>query len=173
MKKRFILVSGGAKSGKSNFAVKLAQELGEEVVFLATCNPQDEEMRRKVALHQKSRPSHWKTIEKERNVTRVLSSLENSCQVVIIDCLTILISNLVLAGKKDEEIKDEIKKMAKAAFSTGYNVIIVTNEVGGGIVPENELGRRFRDLCGIANQIVAGYAKEVYLLVSGIPLKIK
>jgi adenosylcobinamide kinase/adenosylcobinamide-phosphate guanylyltransferase len=173
MEKRFIVVTGGTKSGKSGFAVKLAHTLGNKVVFLATCIPRDEEMKKRVALHQKSRPPHWKTFEEEGNVVSVLKEIKNSCQVVIIDCLTLFISNLLLLGKSDKEIRDEVEKTAREALIAPYNVIMVTNEVGGGLVPENELGRRFRDIAGEANQIVAGYAQEVYLMVSGIPIKIK
>lgn len=173
MEKKLIVVTGGTKSGKSNFAVKIARGLGNRVVFLATCIPQDEEMKKRVALHQKSRPPHWETVEEGENVVSVLREVKNSCQVVIIDCLTLFISNLLVSGKTGREIRDEVEKTAKEALVAPYHVIIVTNEVGSGLVPENQLGRRFRDIAGEANQIVAGYAHEVYLMVSGIPLKIK
>jgi adenosylcobinamide kinase/adenosylcobinamide-phosphate guanylyltransferase len=168
-----ILVTGGARSGKSRFAVDLAKRLGKRVTFIATCLPKDEEMKSRVEEHKKNRPRHWKTIEEETAVALILKSASEECEVVIVDCLTLLISNFLLAGKSEREITLQVKAIATAALKSPLTTIVVSNEVGSGIVPDNQLGRRFRDIAGLANQIVAGSASEVYLLVSGVPVKVK
>jgi adenosylcobinamide kinase/adenosylcobinamide-phosphate guanylyltransferase len=170
---RLILVTGGARSGKSRFAVDLAKRLGERVAFIATCVPRDEEMRKRVEEHKKNRPDSWKTIEEETDVTSVLQSLPEDCEVAIVDCLTLLVSNLLLTGESEQEISRQVREIAASTLKSHLTAIVVSNEVGSGIVPDSEIGRRFRDIAGLANQILARGAAEVYLLVSGIPLKIK
>ena len=170
---RLILITGGARSGKSRFAVDLAKRLGERVAFIATCVPRDEEMRKRVEEHKKNRPDSWKTIEEETDVASVLQSLPEDCEVAIVDCLTLLVSNLLLTGESEQEISRQVREIAASTLKLHLTAIVVSNEVGAGIVPENQLGRRFRDIAGLANQILARGAAEVYLLVSGIPLKIK
>ena len=170
---RLILITGGARSGKSRFAVDLAKRLGERVAFIATCVPRDEEMRQRVEEHKKNRPDSWKTIEEETDVASVLQSLPEDCEVAIVDCLTLLVSNLLLTGESEQEISRQVREIAASTLKLHLTAIVVSNEVGAGIVPENQLGRRFRDIAGLANQILARGAAEVYLLVSGIPLKIK
>ncbi len=163
-----IFITGGARSGKSQYAVSLASEETRDVLFLATCIPKDEEMRQRVEEHRKNRPKGWKTQEEEKDILPILKDCQSS--VVVIDCLTLLVSNLLLAG---DDVEGAIKKLAEFLKEATFTTIIVSNEVGCGIVPDNELARRFRDISGWANQLIARYANEVYFMVSGIPMKIK
>lgn len=169
---KLIFITGGVRSGKSSYAVELAHQLSPDVVFLATASSDDEEMKQRIEYHQRNRPSHWITIEEQRDVAYQLRKINAPRQVIIVDCLTLLISNL-LDSFSDEEILHQIKKITRYAEMFNLTTIVISNEVGWGIVPVYPLGRRFRDLSGQAGQILAHYAKEVYLMVSGIPLKIK
>jgi len=171
---KLIFVTGGVRSGKSNYAVNLAKNLSQDVVFLATTPPFDDlEMRKRIKTHQKNRPPHWKTIEEGMNIAPLLSQLNRPQRVVIIDCLTLLISNLLLNNAREEDIIKQVKKIADFAGKFNQTTIIVSNEVGWGVVPETPLGRKFRDLSGMANQVIAKKAQEVWLTVCGIPVKIK
>jgi len=170
---KLILIIGGARSGKSQYAVELAKKMGKEVVFLATGIAEDEEMKSRIKLHRESRPSSWRTIEERKNPLDVLINLKENYKVVILDCLTFLISNLLLDGVGEESILKKVKKLAEITSKTDYKLIVVSNEVGEGVVPHTQLGRNFRDVAGRANQIMADYAQEVYLMIAGIPLKLK
>jgi len=168
-----ILVTGGARSGKSRFAVELASSLSPQVTFIATAAPFDDEMEERIALHQKSRPFLWETIEEQKDVALILSQINSPRRVVIVDCLTLLISNLLLEGKKEKEILGQVEKIADKGKKYNRATIVVSNEVGWGVVPPTKLGRKFRDIAGGANQIIASKANKVYLLVCGIPYKLK
>ncbi|MBU4310715.1 bifunctional adenosylcobinamide kinase/adenosylcobinamide-phosphate guanylyltransferase [bacterium] len=168
---RLIFVTGGARSGKSAFAQKLANNLSKKVTYIATAQARDKEMELRIKIHRKNRPSRWKTVEREKNVTEVLSRIAEKNEVILLDCLTLLISNLLLSGEK--KILKEIRQLVDEVKRVKVTVLIVSNEVGMGIVPDNRLARRFRDTAGRANQIVAQAADEVYLVVSGISTKIK
>ncbi|MDI6703666.1 MAG: bifunctional adenosylcobinamide kinase/adenosylcobinamide-phosphate guanylyltransferase [bacterium] len=170
---RLIFITGGARSGKSAYAVELAKGISQEVTFIATCIPKDQEMKERIELHRKERPSNWKTIEEGKDVASILLETEPLCKVVIIDCLTFLISNLLLMNKDEDYIKDGILRIVDVISHAKYTTIVVSNEVGFGIVPKNRLGRRFRDIVGIANQIIARSSHQVYLMISGIPIKLK
>ncbi len=182
---RIIFITGAARSGKSQFAVGLAKKAAnapiplqtqtsrDKVVFIATCIPEDEEMKKRVKLHQKERPSSWKTIEGEIDILKALQNTKIDSKVVVIDCLTLFISGLLLKGFKEGEIKKKTEEIVKFISGASSTTIIVSNEVGSGIVPENKLARQFRDLVGVANQMMARGADEVYFMVSGIPVKIK
>ncbi len=169
---KLIFITGGVRSGKSSYAVELAQQLSSDVAFLATASSGDEEMKQRIKHHQRNRPSHWITIEEQRDVASQLKEINTPGRVIIVDCLTLLISNL-LDSLSDEEILHQIRKIPRYAEMFNLTTIVISNEVGWGIVPTHPLGRRFRDLSGQASQILAHYAKEVYLMLSGIPLKIK
>lgn len=169
---KLIFITGGVRSGKSSYAVELSQQLSHDVVFLATASSGDEEMKQRIKHHQKNRPPYWVTVEEQRDVAYQLKKINAPRQVVIVDCLTLLISNL-LDSFSDEEILHQIRKITQYAKMFNLTTIVISNEVGWGIVPVHFLGRRFRDLSGQASQILAHYANEVYLMVSGIPLKIK
>ncbi len=171
---KLIFITGGVRSGKSKYAVNLAKNISKNVVFLATALPfNDLEMRKRIQTHQKNRPSCWKTIEEGMNIVPLLSQLNCPQRVIIIDCLTLLISNLLLNNAKEEDIIKQIEKIADCAGKFNQTTIVVSNEVGWGIVPENPLGRKFRDLSGMANQIMARKAQEIWLTVCGIPVRIK
>lgn len=172
---KLILILGGARSGKSSFAVAQAKKLSSGqsgVVYVATASALDEEMKRRIERHKKRRPASWKTIEERKDISKILAKL-GEARIVIIDCLTILISNLLLSGEKEIATLKKIKEFFRTLKKRNLTTLIVSNEVGMGIVPENRLGRSFRDIAGQTNQIVAKLADEVYLLEAGIPVKIK
>ena len=182
---KLIFITGGARSGKSAFAQKLAnnlskkarlpspsaQAVGGQVTYIATAQARDKEMELRIKIHRKNRPSHWKTVEREKNISEVLSRIAEKSEVILLDCLTLLISNLLLSDKKD--VLKEIRRLVSKIKGIKATVLVVSNEVGMGIVPDNKLARRFRDTAGRANQIVAQAADEVYLVVSGISMKMK
>lgn len=170
---KITLILGGARSGKSNFAVELAKKTSNKVAFIATCKPQDREMKQRVFLHQKSRPKNWRTFEAGEDVSSLLKKINGEFEVLIIDCLTLLVSNLMLIRFKEKAINNKVNKMLELLAKINAKSIIVSNELGLGIVPENKLARDFRDIAGRMNQIVAGNSDEVFLLTAGIPLKIK
>ena len=170
---KLILLTGGARSGKSALAVRLAGEHGGRVAFVATLVPRDEEMAERVRRHQQSRPPEWTTHVAEQDAAPLLEKLQGQAEVAIVDCITLLVSNCLLAELEEEEILARVEAVADAAGAGDLNVIAVTNEVGMGLVPGYELGRKFRDIAGRANQILAERASEAYLLISGLPLRLK
>ena len=171
---RVILITGGTRSGKSRFAVQLAERLGRRMIYLATCHANDHEMRRRIAHHQRQRPKHWHTIEPPSDPAETLIRLDGKkVEGIIIDCLTMYVSGLLVQGHSDAVIQQKVRRLCKAIRTVSYPVLLVTNEVGSSVVPEYELGRRFRDLAGLANQMAAGFADHVFLLVAGIPLQVK
>lgn len=170
---KLILVTGGSRSGKSRFAVTLARRLGRRIAYLATGTPVDREMRDRIARHRRERPAHWITLEPPTDPAIQLSRLNGKVDGAIIDCLTLYASTLLLRGEPDAAIARRIRRLCEAAARARYPVILVTNEVGCGVVPEQPLGRRFRDLAGLANQTAARIADAVVLMVAGIPTVIK
>lgn len=170
---KIIFITGGVRSGKSKYAIKLAKNTTGKVVFLATGTAKDGEMKKRIKGHRESRPGEWRTMEEAKDIASILLNIRPPCKIVIIDCLTFFISNLLLDGVDEKTILERIKKIVEIILEVNYTTIVVSNEVGGGIVPDNELGRRFRDVVGLANQIMASSAQEVYLVVSGMPIKIK
>jgi adenosyl cobinamide kinase/adenosyl cobinamide phosphate guanylyltransferase len=180
-----ILVTGGARAGKSTFAEQLAHQLGGDrgVCYLATAEPGDDEMLSRIAAHRAARPPGWRTIEAPHSVIAALDGLANSLsvRVVLLDCLTLLVSNVLLAQPHQtptvEDIWPAVEAEANAlirfATRAAVTTVVVTNEVGLGIVPDNRLARMYRDLLGRANQRLAAQAAFVYLLVAGIPVEIK
>ena len=171
--KKFILILGGARSGKSRYAVELAKRLKKKVAFIATATSLDKEMEKRIKLHKISRPRHWKLIEEGKNVSLILYRLEGKYEVALIDCLGLLISNFLASNLEDKEIERRIKRFIGTILKVNITTILVSNEVGSGIVPENPIGRRFRDLLGLSNQILAKKADEVIFMQSGIPITIK
>ncbi len=206
-----IMVTGGARSGKSTFAQKLtlqqeALDPEKTVIYLATALTGDAEMRRRVDLHRRNRPARWLTVEEPWDPGAALDTIPTECGIVLVDCLTVWLSNLLLRsleardlslqgensrwdpGKEqmeddlsfkkeesalEEQIYEQSGIFLEKAAQGSYTTILVTNEVGWGVVPEHYLGRLFRDIAGKVNQQVAARADAVYLVVAGIPLKIK
>jgi len=172
-KSKLILVLGGARSGKSRFAQTLAGSMSRDVVYLATAQGLDDEMLRRIDHHKKKRPGYWKTIEEPLEIVRVLKKNDRKGRVFILDCLTLLISNYLAADKNEEEILREIRRIARTAKTMKAQLIVVSNEVGSGIVPHNPSAREFRDIAGMSNQILAESAGQVILMVSGLPMFVK
>ena len=163
-----VYVTGGARSGKSRFAEAWAAKQSAPVTYLATAQAFDDEMRERIERHRIDRPAHWPTLEEPLNVPQTLADLNG---VILLDCLSLWISNLLLADLDDTAILERVDALLAQANSK--TLILVSNEVGSGIVPDNALARRYRDLLGWANQRAAAAANEVYLLVSGLPLRLK
>ena len=171
--KRLILILGGARSGKSSYVVELAKRLSKRVVCIATAISPDEEMKERIKIHKSLRPRQWKVIEEGKDISSVLPKLKGKYEVVLIDCLGLLVSNLLADNLEDKEIVVRIEKLIDSILQVKLTTILVSNEVGGGIVPDNLLARRFRDLLGLANQMIARNADEVIFMQAGIPLRIK
>jgi adenosylcobinamide kinase/adenosylcobinamide-phosphate guanylyltransferase len=168
-----ILITGGARSGKSQFAQKLAVEAGGKVLFIATAEAKDEAMRLRIEAHRESRPTGWKTLEAPLGISEIISQHAGEAEIVVIDCITMLVANIMLQRHGEEPAVKEIKAIVDQMDRLRATFILVTNEVGLGIVPDNELGRRYRDCLGRANQILAQHIDEVYLMVAGIPIRLK
>jgi adenosylcobinamide kinase / adenosylcobinamide-phosphate guanylyltransferase len=168
------LITGGARSGKSAHALALAQHApGARRFFIATAEALDDEMRARIAHHRASRSADFATIEEPTAVADALSKLARRADIVVVDCLTLWISNLLMANRSDEEILDEARGLAATMAGAPFATIVVTDEVGAGIVPENAMARRFRDLLGWANQALAQTAEGVVLIVAGYPMRVK
>ncbi len=171
---KIIFITGGARSGKSSFALKLARaHKSSRVAFVATCQGLDTEMRNRIRRHKISRPSTWETFEAPLDLEPVFKKTAPRYSVLIVDCLTLMVSNLMMRGEKEKRITARFKKALRVLKKSNASVIVVSNEVGMGIVPENALAREFRDIAGRINQIAAQEAQEVYVTVSGIPWRIK
>lgn len=170
---KIVFIIGGARSGKSSFALQRAKEKTGRVAFIATCSPCDKEMQIRVALHRKNRPRHWKTFEVPEDITALINKIGSKFEVLIVDCLTLLISGFMEKKHKQGLIKNKINEMLKALKKCKSDAIVVSNEVGLGIVPQNKLARDFRDIAGRANQMVAKASDEAFFLVSGIPWRLK
>jgi len=166
-------VTGGARSGKSSFALQLAASYKNKV-FLATAEPFDDEMRSRIDKHQEERRGHFTTIEEPLSLGYALRQIPAGTDVVLLDCLTVWAGNLMhYEGVGEGEIDRQIELFFEALRQPPCAMILVSNEVGMGIVPENAMARRFRDLAGLINQRAAARATEAYLLCSGLPLRLK
>lgn len=171
--KKIILVLGGARSGKSHYAVERARQMNKRTVFIATLEFRDAEMTERIKLHKQHRPAEWQTVEEGKNIDKILLNLKGLCDVVIIDCLTNFVSNLLISLNDVNQVESRVRELIEVLKAVDFTVLVVSNEVGGGLVPETPLGRKFRDIAGLANQLVARHADEVYLMTAGIPLCIK
>jgi adenosylcobinamide kinase/adenosylcobinamide-phosphate guanylyltransferase len=173
---RLILVGGGCRSGKSSFALRRARELAPAPArrtFLATGQAFDDEMRARIAIHRAERGGDFVTVEEPVRVVETLAALDPArTDAVLVDCLTLWLSNLLLAELTDERILAEVDRLVATASARRVSVVLVTNEVGMGVVPESSLGRRFRDLTGFAHQRLAAAADEVYVAVLGCVLRV-
>lgn len=171
---KVILVLGGARSGKSGFAMRLAEGSGvRNVAFIATGQGLDAEMRRRIVKHKAQRPGHWRTFEEPRKIAALVKKIAGKHDFIIIDCLTLFVSNHLLKRGTETTILKELNAAIAAVRKTSATCVIVSNEVGLGIVPENKLARDFRDVAGRVNQAAAAAADEAFFTVSGIPWRIK
>jgi adenosylcobinamide kinase/adenosylcobinamide-phosphate guanylyltransferase len=168
-----ILVLGGCRSGKSSHALKLAEGMGQRRVFVATCVPHDDEMRARVDRHRRERSDAWNTLEISVNLAEVISAHSPAVDVMLVDCLTLWLNNLLMQTQDTQQIRRHINDLAEAVKTAPHAVILVSNEVGAGIVPENRLARLYRDLAGWTNQAVADACDRVVWTVAGIPVTIK
>jgi len=175
--KKCIFILGGARSGKSHFAQELASKLSKKVLFVATGEALDDEMKSRIKQHQESRPQSWRTLEAPTDLGSQIEKHSEDAHVVLIDCLTLLVANLLGEDSDydgaDNRITAEIENLLSCIDKTDASFIIISNEVGLGIVPDNKTARIYRDLLGKANQLLAQHSDEVYFMVAGTPMKIK
>ena len=175
-----ILLLGGARAGKSTYAMRLAQDgeraSGGEVCFIATAQGLDEDMTKRIARHRAERPAHWRTIEEPCQIDEALRQASEA-RIVIVDCLTLFVSNGLMRHEDEHECEQFVRRITRNFLEIARNrrqtIICVSNEVGLGVVPDTKLGRVFRDLLGRVNQEFAAAADEVYLIVAGLPLQLK
>ena len=178
------MIIGGARSGKSSFAQELAVKLGEPILFVATAEAKDEEMRRRIEAHKRSRPTLWNTLESATSVGSQIGKNIGQARVVIVDCVTLLVNNVLCqhmngADEKmdteviEQQVTDEITQLIDCMNNSEASFIVVTNEVGAGLVPASAMARLYRDLLGKANQMLGQHADHVYLMVAGLPLQVK
>lgn len=177
---KIILVTGGARSGKSSFAERYVAKYGKKVGYIATSKICDEEMEYRVKLHRERRPAGWETFESPYSAHEVIREQGKSYDMFLFDCMTIYVSNILSTVKDIDDfdgnykiVTKRLKQFITAILESDATVVIVTNEVGSGIVPNNRLAREYRDLAGLANQMLAEAAEKVFLVVSGIPVDIK
>ena len=183
--RRFILILGGVRSGKSDLAQKLALDIGgRDVLFLATAAASDAEMVQRITAHQQGRPAGWRTVEEQLHVADAIAAGEQRAKAVLLDCVTLWVANILGAtspdggatpdaGAAEAMLAEEIGALADWYRGSRASVVIVSNEVGMGLVPPYPSGRVYRDLLGLANQELARRATEVYLTVAGIPVDLK
>lgn len=167
---KIVFVLGGARSGKSRFALEAASMLPGSKAYIATAQALDAEMQQRIARHKAERSGEWQTFEEPVNIHALISTIHETHDVLLVDCLTLWISNLLLDNLDTEEI---IRKLLAVLSSCRASVFIVSNEVGLGIVPDNGLAREFRDAAGTLNQKIAALADEVYFLAAGLPIRMK
>lgn len=183
---KIILVTGGARSGKSSFAESLCKDRNNKTAYIATSIPFDDEMKDRVKKHRNSRPSEWSTYEIYKNIHSKIKEISNEHETVILDCVTLLVNNLMFNSDIDVDnastdeiyalelyIKNQVIKLLEEIRKTNLYFVIVTNELGMGIVPGNKLSRIYCDIVGRINQLIASECDEVHFVVSGIPMKIK
>ncbi|MEG3165999.1 bifunctional adenosylcobinamide kinase/adenosylcobinamide-phosphate guanylyltransferase [Sphingomonas sp. PB2P19] len=164
------LVLGGARSGKSRHAQAVAEARGDRLVFIATAQAFDDEMRERIARHRSDRDARWRTVEAPLALAEAIRTADGEGVVILVDCLTLWASNLLLGDHDIDAAVDALVSTIAAARGT---IVLVSNEVGYGIIPDNALARRFRDAAGILNQRVAAAADRVYLVAAGLPLRLK
>jgi adenosylcobinamide kinase/adenosylcobinamide-phosphate guanylyltransferase len=176
---QIVLILGGARSGKSQYAEKLAAGFGHNVLYIATAEAKDEEMSARIEAHQAARPEHWRTLEAPLHIAGSLSTVEHPLDVLLLDCLTLLATNLILSMEGQPEahiqagLKAELDALIASQARLNIPLIIVSNEVGLGLVPPYPTGRLFRDVLGRANQYLAARADRVIFMVAGLPVVLK
>lgn len=180
MAKRLIFLLGGARSGKSHYAETWARQQGQRVLFVATAEPKDADMRQRIADHHRTRPADWHTLEAPHNSARQIAACPYEYDTLLLDCLTLLTSNILLTLPEAATQREanaaalaEIERLLEVYAASEATWLVVSNEVGMGVVPPTRLGLLYRDMLGRANQRVAQAADEVLLLVAGIPWRLK
>ena len=175
MNKELVLILGGARSGKSSFAQRLAKRVGSNVLFLATAQAGDDEMAERITRHKASRPATWRTVEEPLELASVLQAEVASADVVILDCLTLWLSNLLLreGGVSEMEVLGQVDRLLDVYEKGAASYILVSGEVGLGLVPPYPLGRAYRDIMGWMNQKLARRADKLFFMLAGIPLELK
>ena len=171
MSKRLTLILGGVRAGKSSYAQRLAAS-GKRVLFVATAEAGDAEMAARIRAHQASRPADWDTLEEPLDPATALALVLHRYDTVLLDCLTLWVSNLLLSGRP-HDIPVEVRRLLESYRQGDASWIVVSNEVGLGVVPANELGRAFADELGRVNQLVAAKADAVYFMAAGLPMAMK
>ncbi|MGL4307659.1 MAG: bifunctional adenosylcobinamide kinase/adenosylcobinamide-phosphate guanylyltransferase [Cetobacterium sp.] len=184
---RITYITGGSRSGKSSFAEKKILESERKKIYIATALVFDDEMKSRVAKHKSQRGENWKTLEAYKNLKNILMENSSGDEIILLDCLTNMVTNNMIMEEEidwdtispmkvdeiEEKIKKELLEFIDYIDKSEYQLIVVSNEIGMGLVPAYALGRYFRDICGRMNQIVAEKSQEAYFVVSGIPMKIK
>ena len=183
---RVVLVTGGARSGKSAFAETLAARRGERVVYVATATAGDTEMADRIAHHRARRPASWRTVEAPLEIVTGLAAVDAGIEAVLVDCLAVWAANRLLAlgepaedgwwdrvGALERVLTEELDRVVTTGLASPWELVLVTNEVGFGVVPPTELGRAYRDLLGRLNQAVAARADAVFLVVAGLAIEVK
>jgi adenosylcobinamide kinase/adenosylcobinamide-phosphate guanylyltransferase len=173
MQGRIAFIGGGARSGKSRFALQLARTRGERRVFIATAQPLDGEMHARIAAHRATRGDDFRTIEEPIALPQALAGLADECDVVVIDCLTLWLTNLLLRGDDAGQIEAHVGTLADVLARRAFHVVVVSNEVGLGLVPPTALGRAFCDLSGLAHQRLAAISDDVYWALLGCVLRVR
>lgn len=170
-----VLVLGGVRAGKSAYALRRAAAGGPRVAVVATAEARDPEMARRIERHRRARPPSWLTVEEPLRLPEALARLEGAADTVLVDCLTLWVANLLGQAPEPDEaaLAGEAERVAAVAVRRPFELVVVSNEVGWGVHPATPLGRRFRDALGLVNQVVAGVADEVVLLLAGCPLWVK
>jgi adenosylcobinamide kinase/adenosylcobinamide-phosphate guanylyltransferase len=172
--KEVTFVIGGCRSGKSKHALQTAEKIAaKRRIYIATCMPQDDEMKQRVARHQKERGQNWATVEEPLHLPEAI--LENSLKadVILVDCLTLWVNNLLMETDDERQMEENISRLIRTLENATGPVVLVSNEVGTGIVPENKIARKYRDIIGLVNQAVAKAADTVIWMVAGIPVTVK
>jgi len=168
-----ILVTGGCRSGKSRFALEYANHHFSKKIYLATCEVLDGEMAKRVEMHKMMRGPEWQTIEEPLEIVNRIRSYREEDGVILLDCITLWLSNLLLRWDDDQKVMGEVERLVEGIKECKFSLIMVSNEVGMGIVPADPLSRRFRDLSGMANQRIGEISDRVVFMVSGIPIFLK
>ncbi len=169
---RITLIVGGSRSGKSRQALEMA-EPDQRKAFVATGVATDEEMKQRIVNHQLQRGPAWTTFEAPYELVAILEAQMQHFDTIVVDCLTFWVSNLLLRDGNDDEMSADLQKLVDLLHRRKANMIIVSNEVGMGVVPDSALGRQFRDIAGFANQRLAEISDQIFLMVAGIPLQVK
>ncbi len=173
MPKKIIFITGAVRSGKSQFALEMGKKFPSPRAFLATAQAFDREMMERIKRHKESRSSEWETMEEPVQIAGLVKEVGGKFSLILIDCLTLWISNLLMAGWTAEKILTAADNLLQICRQSKSSIILVSNEVGWGIVPENEVARFFRDVTGLVHQKIAQEADEVYLMVCGLPQRLK